>query len=157
MKSTDPILSDFSSWQALNEQTIAAAPVAKAVYLLRKPGGEKIRRLKGESDVLFIGSTKQPLRRRLAEYTRAKEDEGHDYYVKEMAKRYRAEISWRIHDDPRGSETYLLGKYLEDHDELPPLNAQKILSLYRALSEGLPSGGKKKPSMSNASLNAFLR
>ena len=107
--------------------------------------------------MLLIGSTRQPIKRRLSEVLRAKEDEGHDYYVKEMAKKYNAQISWRISEDPKESETYLLGKYLENHDELPPLNAQKILSLYRALLVDSSNAGKKKPSASNASLNTFLR
>ena len=155
MDSTDPILSDFSRWQAFNDQIIGATPSEKGVYMLRRPRGEKVRRLRGESDVLFIGSTKQHIRKRLAEVLRAKEDEGHDFYVKEMAKKYSAEISWETNDNPKDSEAYLLGRYLEDHDELPPLNAQKILSLYRALSEDLYGEGKK-PSTGNVSLNEFM-
>jgi hypothetical protein len=157
MDSTDSVLSDFSRWQPFNDQTVGATPSEKGVYVLRGSNGEKVRRLRGESDVLLIGSTKQPIKKRLAEVLRSKEDEGHDYYVKEMAKKYKAQISWRIDEDPKAVETYLLGKYLEDHDELPPLNTQKILSLYRVLLVDSTKTGRKRPSTGDASLNTFLQ
>ena len=157
MDSKDPILSDFSRWQSFNDQTIGAAPSERGVYVLRGLEGEKTRRLRGESDLLLIGSTRQPIKRRLAEVLRAKEDEGHDYYVKKMAKEYGAQISWKVNEDPKDSETFLLGRYLEDHDELPPLNAQKILSLYRALSTCSSKPKSERPTESNTTLSTFLR
>lgn len=45
-----------------------------------------------------------------------------------MLKTYDAEVSWVQNDEPKALETEFIKIYFEEHDELPPFNAQSGVS-----------------------------
>lgn len=133
MKSTQ--LSDstmrFSQWYPFDKEGIASAPQQKGVYVIRKAKGQLLDRIRGKSDILYIGSTegKRGLKKRLQGYFQHSA-KGTNLRVQKIAAKYELEIAWCVCDKPYNSETTLNQQYQKDHDQLPPLNRQGKRLMY---------------------------
>jgi len=103
----------------------------------KKPGvyvivlkNERICRLEGESDILYIGSTKGKggLRNRFSHYRTPHESQATNEKINDFIKKTpNVTIFWKItgKEDARKEEKRLLNEYLNEHGELPPLNDSK--------------------------------
>jgi hypothetical protein len=99
--------------------------------------GKYFRRLKGESDIFYIGSAEgnRGLRGRLQQYLRPGPTQLTNKRIHAMAKKYNMEIAWCLCGEASNLELQLLHRYFEDHDELPPLNHASKALLKKALTE----------------------
>ena len=107
-----------------------SVPKQYGIYIFRMARNKCFRRLKGESDIFYIGSTegKQGLRGRLQQYLHPGPTQWTNKRIHEMVKKYDMEIAWCLCGEAGNLELQLLHRYIEDHDELPPLNhASKVL------------------------------
>ena len=125
---------EFSDWYPLAHPR---APPQKGAYIIRKAGGKAFGRLRGKSDILYIGKSegKGGLKRRLSFYLRPGKTQWTSRRIHEMSKKYEMEIAWCPSSEPKNLEHKLLNKYLLDHDELPPLNHAGSKTLKKVLSE----------------------
>jgi hypothetical protein len=121
----------FNTWQKINagdtQPSISRLPREWGVYIIGM--AQPLKRLMGESDVLYIGQTKDEG----GLYKRVNIDllgEG-KHTAKADLKRVRQELKlelkifWKVTkdpEDPEELETELLRIYRKDHIELPPLN-----------------------------------
>lgn len=136
----------FSDWYPLDKKGIRNAPQHPGVYIIRKAQGRRFGRLKGKSDILYIGSCKgrKGLRQRLQRYLHPGSTQwGTNRRVNQLAKEYQMEVAWCPCDEPRNFEHDLLIQYLKDHDELPPLNHARIRTLYKELTETIKLTAKR--------------
>jgi len=102
--------------------------------MTKKPGvyvialkDERICRLTGESDIVYIGSTKGEggLRNRLSHYRNPGKSQITNKKINKFIKRKpNVTILWKItrKEDARKEEEKLLNEYFNEHGELPPLN-----------------------------------
>jgi hypothetical protein len=136
----DPIA--WRSWGSLNA---AVVPRSAGVYVLRMTGAE-IGRVKGMSDIIYIGKSRN-LRRRLGQHMRAHDDTRNiGYRISRIAKELAPlEVGWKCFADQREASNWeirLLERYADDHIEFPPLNRQQagegILRAARMLSKYPP-------------------
>ena len=111
-------------WHLFSERKIILAPTTSGIYIMRKSQGQQFGRLCGESDILYIGSTKTSLKKRLRQYFHPGPTQLTNIRINYMLTLHAVEISWLISAQPRVFEAELLQEYFEDHDELPPFNAQ---------------------------------
>lgn len=129
-------LPDFSSWVPWSEAAVRLAPATPGVYAFGLAEAHQLPRLKGGSDIVYIGSAKRgrtgagSVKRRLKQHLRPREgkiDIGYriDRVLKEVGP---LQVAWRRFDtdtDARWHEAELLERYEQDHIELPPLNRQE--------------------------------
>ena len=126
-------LEGFSVWAEWNSGTVKHAPMKPGVYVFRLSRTEQLRRLKGESDILYIGATKKgsrTLRDRLRDHLRLRDDKKDlgcrlERVIKEVAP---LEVAWKQfenHADAQDLERKLLAEYTDSHIEFPPLNRQE--------------------------------
>jgi hypothetical protein len=116
------------------------APKLPGVYIFQVDQGKSIHRLKGESDIIYVGSTARGrggLRQRLRSHSGSR-----------LLKLIKAEIggitvSWKdvpTHEKALFEEAEILWEYLQVHLELPPMNRQtSSLKGYKKL-RGLVAG-----------------
>ena len=123
---------DFIEFKSISEFEKAhkEAGSGPGVYLLRTKGGVIFPRIVGETDILYIGSTKN-LKRRFYSYN----NPGATQYTNQKVKnfvvdlRHEAEFLWKEESDPeraRITERELISRYQRDHHEYPPLNGASI-------------------------------
>lgn len=114
----------FSLWYPFNEQSIKNAPKRWGAYVIRTTGGKSFGRLRGKSDILYIGSTKNKrgLNQRLTQFLNPGPTQWTSQRINKFIKKYPVEVAWRISDEPRNLESELLQQYFKEHEELPPLN-----------------------------------
>ena len=126
MKSSDTGMSEWVKWSG---RTVGRAPRTPGVYVLRL-ANMAVPRLKGESDIVYVGSTSRgrgTIRQRLRRHGCATQP------GRSMLNRVRSEVgeidlAWKslaTHTQALFMESQLLEKYLADHLELPPLNHQE--------------------------------
>ena len=127
----------ISTWQPFSQQSIQKAPRQSGVYIIRMGDGQCFGRLKGASDILYIGSSKAKggLRQRLMHYFHPGPTQFTNIRINEFMKRYQTEIAWLMADEPVSLEHDLLRQYLKDHDEFPPLNLADIRRLYKSVRD----------------------
>ncbi len=129
MNSKNLLETGFSECHPLKTLTYSNLPQDKSVVIViidQELSG------KPESDILYIGRTKKPLKKVLGGYlagyggkntkkiNKMLFDEG---YIEKTS------ISWIITEKPRIMQEELLAKFKEDHGELPIWNTQKKLLL----------------------------
>jgi hypothetical protein len=118
MTSSD--LSEFSKWQEWNSETVRKAPNLPGVYVFRL-AGELFGRLKGRSDLVYIGcteSTDGTIQRRLSDHLRAGR-------LRDVGKIGKLEVCWKVlttAEEASNEEAKLIRTYFWDHIELPPMN-----------------------------------
>ncbi len=109
-------------WFPLNRTTQSTAPLLPGIYVMRI--NESFGRLRGSSDILYIGKTTSSIRQRLAGYLNPGSTQRTNIRINNMLERYPIEIAWFLTDNPSQLETTLLEQYFEEHDEQPPFNYQ---------------------------------
>lgn len=64
------LIGGFSKWFKLDKNIVKKAPSEKGVYVIRRATGKKFARLKGESDILYIGKSESAkgLKQRFSHY-----------------------------------------------------------------------------------------
>ena len=141
-KQVSQIYKGISEWHPFNKETVKSVPGQHGIYIFRMAQSKRFGRLKGESDVLYIGSTegKHGLRGRLQQYLRPGRTQWTNKRIHAMAKKYAMEIAWCLWEEAGNLELQLLRRYFEDHDELPPLNHADRRLLEKALTETLKLG-----------------
>lgn len=141
MDSTEiqPVGGKFSEWKNFNKDNIEKAPSKQGVYILRKNGGQSFGRLKGKSDLLYIGSTEanNGLKQRLKQYLNPGPTQWTNLRINKLLKKYNVEVSWCLSNEPRNLEHQLLNRYLNEHDELPPFNHAGRKTLKKIISDSL--------------------
>ena len=127
---------EFSEWYPFNEQGVINAPRQRGAYVIRKAGGQRFGRLRGESDILYIGKaeTKGGLKQRLQQHMRPGPTQYTNQRIKKLARKYEMEVAWHACEKPRNVEHHLLSKYVSKHDELPPLNHARPKLLYQTIT-----------------------
>jgi hypothetical protein len=97
--------------------------------VVRLASGTVFGRLKGESDLVYVGSASR-IRQRLEQHLRPRDDERDVGYRLQRVQREVGplEVSWRgcgSHRDAKFEEGTILRRYRDQHIELPPLNRQE--------------------------------
>lgn len=141
-KQVSQICKGISEWHPFKKETVKSAPRQHGIYIFRIAQGKRFGRLKGESDIMYIGSTKgsRGLRGRLQQYFSPGRTQWTNKRIRAMAKKYSMEIAWYPYAEAGNLELQLLRRYFKDHDELPPLNNADRRLLEKALTETLKLG-----------------
>lgn len=118
----------WSTWYPLTEEKIEYhAPKGFGIYKVRQAEGVLVPRLKGESEILYVGrsgtTANRTLRNRLLELM------GHGAHIAApRVRRLREELGLNLEfcyadtKEPESAEKLLLMLYEKEHYELPPLN-----------------------------------
>jgi len=122
MESKNLSINNWKKFKNIQENNI---PGKKGLYVLRL--NERFGRLKGSSDILYIGWSEN-LRHRLWDNYKTGTGGGttqrvHNY-LKKKDYSERVEIGWEV-GVPRDKEKRLLKQYEQEHHELPPWNRQR--------------------------------
>jgi len=124
----------FFSWFPFTDHGVGKAPKQSGVYALRKARGALFGRLRGESDILYIGSTEARggLKQRLRQYLHPGPTQWTNLRIYQLAKKHEIEVGWYSCNEPGNVEHQLLQQYLQEHDELPPLNhaGKRLLEIF---------------------------
>jgi excinuclease UvrABC nuclease subunit len=144
-KQVSQIYKGISEWHPFNKETVKSAPEQHGIYMFRMAQSKRFGRLKGESDILYIGSTKgsRGLRGRLQQYLSPGPTQWTNRRVRAMTQKRNTEVAWCSCEEAGNLELELLHRYSEDNDELPPLN-HKTESLLRKVSKTEREGVKEK-------------
>jgi hypothetical protein len=141
-KQVSQICKGISEWYPSNKESLKNAPVQHGIYIFRIAQSKRFGRLRGESDILYIGSTKggRGLRGRLQQYFSPGHRQLTNIRIHAMAKKHDMEIAWYPCEEAGNLELQLFRRYFEDHDELPPLNHAGRNLLEKALTETVGLG-----------------
>jgi hypothetical protein len=123
----------FSTWNEWGSRVAIQVPAKPGVYIFRLAPSQRIRRLKGFSDLVYMGATKKgkrTLRDRLEDHLRPRVDmRDLGYQLERVIKEVGPlQVAWKPldeHFDARWLERRLLTQYQDDHLEFPPLNRQE--------------------------------
>ena len=115
----------FKNWYKLTDIRLGeiTPPSEPGTYVLRL--NRSFGRLRGQSDILYIGSTSNIYHRIIENYLEGrggKTTQRIRYYIFDREYLELIEISWVTTDNPKQLEEELLKKYEEEHHELPPWN-----------------------------------
>jgi hypothetical protein len=139
MKSSE--VNNLREWKRWSRDIVWDAPLGPAIYVFRLAEGKTIQRLKGDSDILYIGcSTK--LRNRLKGHLKVITVERNTAYrlQRVVTEIGHPEVSWESYDNAdraKDAERLLLTKYEADHIEFPPLNRTEPGKRRRMIEEWL--------------------
>ena len=129
---------DFSSPTKWTGSAPGGAPTSPGVYVFQLGEGKTIHRLRGESAIIYVGSTARGsggLKQRLRSHNKS------SLLNLIKAEIGEIEVSWKIvptHKRALFDEAEILWKYLQDHLELPPMNRQRSsLKNYKQLRNTL--------------------
>ncbi len=151
------IRKNFSEWHPFNEQYLKKAPERHGIYVIRKSEGQCFGRLRGKSDILYIGSTeaKGGLRQRLRQYLHPGPTQWTNKRINKLLIKYKMEVAWCTCNESGNLEHQLLREYLTEHDELPPLNHATKRLLRKVLKETLQLTDRSTESLnSNSNINS---
>ena len=120
MNSCDISLEPLGEWEELSPRY--GAPPSFGVYAIRMFGGKPVGRLKGASDLIYIGEG--DIQARLRAHVNSRSDfEDKGWMLDLIAKHVsRLEVRCFRSDDTKNDETQLLTAYFKEHLELPPAN-----------------------------------
>ena len=128
MRSSD--LKEFGPWHRWPKNALRNAPNTPGVYVFRIVDGRCFGRLKGESDIAYIGATVRgagTLRKRLLHHQSAFADKS--YQLARIQSHFVSlEVAWKEcldHQRALIEECTLLSHYQDEHIELPPANRQQ--------------------------------
>ena len=125
VKGMDGIKIRFDGWVPFDD-ILDYADKKAGVYEIRMKDGRKFGRVRGESDIVYIGSTTKSFKSRFRGYMKPGRDQPTNQHVKWFSKKYEIEVAFLLIGKPRLYESLLIDTYIADHDELPPLNHQSI-------------------------------
>ena len=151
----------FTNWEKWSQRTPSNAPRAKGIYVFRLADGRPFGRLRGQSDVIYVGATregKQTVQGRLKQHATPRGDEKDTGILLARAVQagYALEISWKTCESDflaQLEEGMLLDQYERDHLELPPLNGSRPLKGLSRASNTL----KSMPQEQRASILSSIR
>jgi hypothetical protein len=134
-------LNNLREWKAWNQSVVWEAPLAPGIYVFRLAERKAIQRLKGESDVLYVGCSAK-LRNRFKEHLKVMNVERNVAYRLQRVEQQigRLEVSWESYDSAdkaKDAERLLLAKYEMEHIEFPPLNRSESGKRSRMIEEWL--------------------
>jgi hypothetical protein len=139
-------LNNLRKWKSWQHSLAWEAPLTPGIYVFRLAEGKMIQRLKGESDVLYVGCSAK-LRNRLKAHLNVTNVEHNIAYRLQRVEQEigRLEVSWESYgsaEKARDAERLLLAKYEADHIEFPPLNRSESGKRWRMVEEWLklPAG-----------------
>ena len=119
----------FDKWMPF-DRALDYADEKVGVYEIRMKGGRKFGRVKGESDIVYIGSTTKSFKSRFRGYMKPGKSQKTNQHVKWFSTKCGLEVAFLPIEKPKFYESLLIDTYLADHDELPPLNHQSIDKFY---------------------------
>jgi len=125
MNSKTLIETGFSEWFPLKTLTHSNLPSDKGSVIVIV---DKELSGKPESDILYIGRTKKPVKRILGGYLAGyggKNTKKINQMLFDEGYIEKAAISWILTEKPRIMQEELLAKFKEEHGELPVWNAKK--------------------------------
>lgn len=127
-KSIIELYPDFSDWMLFTKELVPNLPTDKGSYVFRTAGGNSISRVKGESDILYIGSAakKHDIRNRLGFYFNPSKKSSTGNRINSYLWKNQMEVSYIIETQPGDVEQKLIHQYQNEHSELPPFNHQTI-------------------------------
>ena len=118
---------DSGCWIRWPNIDLARVPQSPGVYLFRIAEGSLLERVKGTSDIVYIGSG--IIRHRLRAHSRhdMMNWTGTGWAICLIMRERGVEVAWREMPSghARSEEATLLQQYLVDHFELPPANRKK--------------------------------
>ena len=122
-------LDGFSDWKHWCERTVGLAPKEPGVYVFRLAGAGRLPKLKGESDIVYVGWG-ESLQKRLSDHLTLRDDERDlGFRLKRVLEVPRGlAVAWKTLTSPKEARKYeaeFLEIYVADHIELPPLNRQE--------------------------------
>jgi hypothetical protein len=140
----EKIMNGLSKWFNFDKQILNYAPKQNGAYFIRLAGARKIGRLHGESDILYIGSnnSKGGLKQRFSQYLHPGPTQWTNRRMQDLAKKYSMEVAWFVCDNPVNVENSLLKQYVNDHDELPPMNHADVRRLFESPAESIGFANK---------------
>jgi hypothetical protein len=141
MNSKTLIETGFTEWFPLKTLTHSNLPSDKGSVIIIV---DKELSGKTESDILYIGRTKKPVKRILGGYLAGyggKNSKKINQMLFDEGYIEKAAIGWILTDKPRIMQEKLLAKFKEDHGELPIWNTKKKLNVK---PKGTPAFKPKK-------------
>src|SRR4029077_19422059 len=113
---------------------IDKAPYSPGVYVFRLSGAVCFPRVKGESDIVYIGTTEDgegTVRKRLIAHHNTFSADDRFWLRRIQTEIGQLEVAWKRlekHFDAQWIESDLLGRYAREHIEFPPANRQQSLA-----------------------------
>jgi len=129
MNSKTLIETGFSEWFPLKTLAHSNLPADKAVVVVIV---DKELSGKPESDILYIGRTKKPVKRILGGYLAGyggKNTKKINQMLLGGGYLEKASVGWILTEKPRIMQEELLAKYKKEHGQLPAWNAKKKLKV----------------------------
>ena len=119
----------FIRWLTL-EQASREAPKERGVYVIRGKDGRLFDRVNGESDIIYIGSSKN-LRRRMKQYFKPiRKASSPTQRIKRFSELYQLEVAFAQtpdQEEPTFYEAIALQEYWTAHHEFPPVNHSTVM------------------------------
>jgi len=111
-------------WRCFDPSTVKRVPTSKGVYVIRLAHGKTRQRLKGESDVIYIGSGN--VKTRLSAHLNFRQDfKDKGWLIGLIARWCPLEFGSFAVASPAEAEQGLIIEFLKEHLELPPANRQR--------------------------------
>ena len=120
---------NFSTWVPF-EDALKYATDETGVYIIRMKDGMVFGRVKGESDIVYIGETKSGFKRRFRGYLKPNGTQWTNWRVNSFSKKHKLEVSFAPATASELVEHMLLQTYQLAHEELPPLNRAEARIFY---------------------------
>jgi hypothetical protein len=124
MNSSD--IHEISNWCAWQTWIAGSTPPSSGIYVFRLAKGATVQRVKGESDILYIGSSLRNLRSRLRDHHAIRTIES---VLLKLIEAHVApvEVGWAEMSKASAFaiESDLISQSAEDHLEFPPANNQQ--------------------------------
>lgn len=125
-------------WHLWPEPALSTAPAKLGVYVFRLTGGKCFARLKGESDIVYVGTNEsgdRTIRDRLGDHFNSCADEGF-WITRTESEVAKLDVAWKTfetHSEAEFTESELLRAYRIEHIELPPANRKEAMRAYNDL------------------------
>ena len=118
-------------WRALQPEILQEAPKEVGLYVFRTKDGTRFGRLRGESDIIYIGSAKGQggIRRRLYSHLHPGPTQATNKRSRWLQDKVQMEVAWECGETAASKEGLALGLYRQDHWEFPPLNRAGVESV----------------------------
>jgi len=119
-------IADISSWIGWSDWNRNSTRKKPGLYVFRLPDGATVHRVKGTSDILYIGCSVGELRARLMAHKRGDTSES---VLLKLIQQHLGDIEIGWADSTKGSayarESDLVAQYASEHIEFPPANNQQ--------------------------------